>query len=387
MVELVSLSTSFPIEVNASTDRNEIKEALSQILYVPHVSLKPHIIAEIISYLETAFLNRSHTIKVFIAYNGSKVVGYVSAEIHPGYSSRNRKCATFGWLHAANFETCRLLLDACEQFARDQGIRLIRGNINFPKTIGGIGIQENGFEEQMLYGVAFSDPQSQIPHYLEKLGYKQDAEYVCMEVTHHTWGMGKELDKDIKIRYLSNEELRGRKDQLKDMARNVFYSVLPDAFGEDRFEEIMALFEKVPQSHYKLPDRFNPHNISQQSEFLEAWESCDLEKVNTFVHVAFTRDTDELVGAIFCLPDKYQLLQHEPITRVNVDTVMVKRGFGGKGIFSSLNNIGQLTGNMNGITYYEGTGIWMVNEDAVRTVLPHGRINRRFFVWQNRLKK
>lgn len=383
----MSLGNSFPVEIIDSTDRKEIREALYHILFVPSDSLKPHIIDEIISYLERAFLIRSHSIKVFIAYSGLKVVGYVSAEIHPGYTSRNRKCATFGWLHAANFEVCRLLLDACQQFARNHSIRLIRGNVNFPKAIGGIGMQESGFEEQILYGVAFSDPESQIPQYLEKLGYKRDAEYVCMEVTHNTWEMGKQLDKNIKIRYLTHKELRDRKEELNAMARNVFYSVLPDAFGEDRFEEVMELFEQVPQSHYKLPDTFNPYKISQQSEFLEAWESCNLEKVNTFVHIAFTRDTDKLVGAIFCLPDKYQLLQNEPITRVNVDTVMVKKGFGGKGIFSSLNNIGQLTGNINGVTYYEGTGIWMVNEDAVRTILPHGRINRRFFVWQKRLKK
>ena len=284
-----------------------------------------------------------------------------------------------------DFETCKLLLEACEQFARDHNIRLMRGNINFPKELGGLGIQEFGFEEQMLYGVAFNDPDSSITEYLEKLGYKRDAEYVCMEVTHHTWKMGKQLDKSIKIRYLPNKELRNRKNEISSIAQKVFYSVLPDAFGGDAVEGMFHLFEQVPQSEY-IP-LYDPTEITRQPEFLEAWESCDLNQVNSFVHMAFARDTDELVGIIFCLPDKYQLMLNQPITRVNVHTVMVKKGFGGRGIFSSLNNIGQLTGNACGITWYEGTGIWIVNEDAIRTILPHGRINRRFFVWQKRLKK
>ena len=387
MVENAQLSKRYNLEVTASTNLDEIKLALSQILYVPYSQLKSHIIEEILDYLASAFSDRPDTIMVFIAYKDLEVSGYVSVEIHPGFKSRNRKCATFGWLHAVDCETCKLLLDECEEYVREHNIKLIRGNINFPKAIGGIGIQESGFEEQMLYGVAFNDPASRITEYLERLGYKRDADYVCMEVTHGSWKLGKKLDKNIKIRYLSNEELRDRKDQLNAIARNVFYSVLPDAFGEDRFEEIMNLYAKVPQYHYKLPETFNPHIISQQPEFLEAWESCNLEKVNTLVHMAFTRETEELVGIILCLPDKYQLMLNKPITRINVDTVMLKEGFSGKGIFSSLNNIGQLTGTINGIAYYEGTGIWMMNEDAIRTILPHGKINRRFFVWQKRLKK
>lgn len=387
MVEQVQISDHERIQVIESTDMDEIKTALIQILYVPNTQLKPYIIDEIMEYLTFTFSNHSDTIKVFIAYRGVEVCGYITVEIHPGYTSRNRKSATFGWLHANNFEICKLLIEACEKFAREHNMKLIRGNLNFPKAIGGMGIQEFGFDEQMLYGVPFNDPDSKITKYLEKLGYIRDGEYVCMEVTKNSWEMGKALDKSIKIRYLTAEELKNRREQILSMITNAFVGFLPDSSGDNKYDEVLDLFAQVPKSHYILPKDFDPSSFSEQPEFLEAWESCDLEKVNTFVHIAFDRKTDEAVGIIFCLPDKYELLQNKPVTRVNVDTVVVRKGYGGKGIFSTLNNIGQLTGNMNGVTYYEGTGIWMVNEDAVRAILPHGRINRRFFVWQKRLKK
>jgi len=368
-----------------SKNISEIQDALERVLYVPDICLKPYIIREIIAYIASKFSIRDYQIKVYIAYKGSNVCGYVSTEIHPGYTSRNRKSATLGWLHANSFKTCKMLIDACESFARKNNMKLIRGNLNFPKELGGMGIQEFGFEERMLYGVPFNDPSSKITEYLQKLGYRRDAEYVCMEVTHNEWRMGKKLDKNIKIRYLTPEDLVRRDEEIISLIGNAFIGVLPDSSGGNKYYDVMELFASVPQSH-NLP-LYDPRETSDQPEFIEAWESCNLKKINSFVHIAFTRDTDEVVGIIFCLPDKYQILLDEPITRVNVDTVLVKKGYGRKGIFSSLNNIGQLTGNAYGVTYYEGTGIWMVNEDAVRTILPHGRINRRFFVWQKRLKK
>ena len=51
MVEEVQLSKINNLVVGGSTDLDEIKSALNQILYVPNPLLKPDIIKEIISYL------------------------------------------------------------------------------------------------------------------------------------------------------------------------------------------------------------------------------------------------------------------------------------------------------------------------------------------------
>ncbi|GAH92013.1 unnamed protein product, partial [marine sediment metagenome] len=66
-------------------------------------------------------------------------------------------CPTFGWLHAKDFRSCELLMNECENFVRENKLRKIRGPINFPKIIGGIGYQIEGFEAPMLNGVAFND--------------------------------------------------------------------------------------------------------------------------------------------------------------------------------------------------------------------------------------
>ncbi|MFX1395317.1 MAG: hypothetical protein ACFFAH_17395, partial [Promethearchaeota archaeon] len=91
--------------------------------------------------------------------------------------------------------------------------------------------------------------------------------------------------------------------------------------------------------------------------------------------------------AILSIPDLYELWLDQPITRDNVDTAMIKTEYKGRGIFSALNNIGQLSCNLNGVKYYEGTGIWLINQDAINAVMPHCKTNKKFVVVQKRLKK
>ena len=118
-----------------SEDINEIDEALCQLLYVPNEILKPKIIEELKKYYIRKFAEDDYKIKVFIAYDQNKEpCGFVSCEINPNYRSRNRKCASFGWLHANSFYICKGLITECENYVKENNIRLLRGNINFPKT-------------------------------------------------------------------------------------------------------------------------------------------------------------------------------------------------------------------------------------------------------------
>jgi len=370
-----------------SEDISEIDEILHQLLYVPNELLKPKIIDELKKYYMKKFAEDDYKIKFFIAYNqNSDPCGFVSCEINPNYRSRNRKCATFGWLHAGKFDICKELLFACENFVKENNIRLLRGNVNFPKSIGGIGIQTLGFEEQMMYGVPFSKRKAKILEFLKRLDYRTDAEYICMEVTKRKWVGGKKIDKEIKLGYLTLKEMNERKDELINLAKNAFYAVVPDACT-GRVNEILEIYAQVPKSHYKLEKKFDPYTYYGQPEFIEAWESCDLEKVVTFAPMAFERKTGKIVGTILSIPDLYELWQDQPITRDNVDTAMIKTEYKGKGIFSALNNIGELSCNLNGIKYYEGTGIWLINQDAIDAVMPLCKTNRKFMVFQKRIKR
>jgi hypothetical protein len=147
-----------------------------------------------------------------------------------------------------------------------------------------------------------------------------------------------------------------------------------------------SIDRSVPDSFYKLPDDFDPYHYSQRKEYREAWDNCDLEKVVTWAPFAIDRTTNGVVGVIFSIPNLYQLWLDEPLTHTNVDTAMVHKDYSRMGIFSNLNNIGQITLGFNGINYVEGTTIWSNNEKAVAAIFPHAKSLRKHVVFQRRIR-
>ena len=389
MLEIIEDLPNKRVKISSSTHIPEIKTALFKTLYVPDPRLKGKVIQTLLEYVESKLKNPTYKMKPLIASRGHQITGFMIALIHPTYRSYSRKCGTFGWLNAADFESCKGLIFECEHFMRENKIRKLRGNINFPKGLGGIGIQFKGFEHRMMYGVAFSDPNSHIIEYLVRLGYQKESEYTCMKVTKEVWPSGRLVSKDIRLGYLSLPELKERREDILELSKKCFQGSvpLPDTSGENRLDEVFDTYAQVPPSHYKLDYNFDPKVYSNIPEFIEAWENRDIENIVNWAPLAFDRKTDKLVGAIISAPDVYQMWLNEPITRNNVDTAMVDKNYAGKGIFSALNNIGQLTCNLNGVNYYEGTTIWYNNKDAINSIFPHCKHIRGHYVMQKRIKK
>ncbi|MFW9873819.1 MAG: hypothetical protein ACFFG0_11995 [Candidatus Thorarchaeota archaeon] len=385
MVQVLKKKKIEKICIQESYNLSEIKQALENQLYIPNILIKQKIISELLTYLEEKFSSPNYKIKPLISYYDSEVCGFVIVQIDPYYSSYSRKCGTFGWLHADSFDVCNKLMRECEIFIKENKIRKIRGNINFPKNLGGIGIQSMGFEEQMIYGVSYDDPYSQILNYLENLGFKKESEYTCVYVAQKSWYKGKKIDKDIEFRYLSIKELYKYADAIQNLAKSSFHEILPDASGRNRIFEFFEAFQKIPKSFYKIRDDFNPKIYSDVPQFIETWETYNLEKTEPFAPMAFDKKTGDLVGILLGLPDLFEAWADKPITRCNVDTAMIKKGYFGKGIFSALNNIGQLTCNLHGVDYFEGTGIWSNNSRAIDTIFPHCKPLRKHFVMQKRV--
>jgi len=386
MIQSIDIKNKDSIKVKESNNIEEIREVLNALLYVQNERLKPRLVKELSNYLNSKLIDEDYKLKVFIASSDSEYCGFVVSQFDPNYKSYSRKCGTFGWLTANDFEVCKKLIKECEIFLKGNRVRKLRGNVNFPKTFGGFGIQATGFEEQMIYGVTYGDPKSKILDYLDKLGYARESEYICMKVTKKTWDSGKRVSKDIRFEYLPLDELPEKKEEILNIAKGSFYTIMPDSTGGDeRFDEMLETYAQVPASHYKIPDDFDPKKYSNVPEFVEAWKSCDLEKIMNWVPLAIDRKTGDIAGLILGIPDLYELWLDQPITRANVDTVMVKKEYAGKGIFSALNNIGQLTCNLNGITYYEGTTIWYNNPDAINAIFPHGEHIRKHYVVQKRI--
>ncbi|MFW9969875.1 MAG: hypothetical protein ACFFDF_06715 [Candidatus Odinarchaeota archaeon] len=384
------------INVRESIDLKEIKEALEANFSISDNILKPNMVEHHIKYLDSKFRKSENNIRVFIAYSGEEPRGYVVSDLNPEYKSYGRKCGTFGWLYGKDSKIIKELLIHCEEFVKENKLRRIRGPINFPKNETGFGLQINGFEHDPLYGVALRNPNVGLYECLLNLRYEAEAEYTCLQVIEEVWTKGNSLNKSLKLCCVSFKELMERLDEIIELTRDSFVTLLPDTSGggRDNILELLHLATSIPKTHFRYEK--NPEvyvKYKNIPEFIEAWQESDLENMVTMFPMVVERNTNKLIGMLIGVLDHYQYWKDEYVSRVNVHTAMVRKGYNGKGVFSSLNNFGQATNRcMMGTTYFEGTGVWtrnskgVNNEKAVRSIFPHCIPIRTHVVFEKKLK-
>ena len=387
----ISLEKPIAKELTVASTRiiSEIQFVLTELLYVPDEKLKLVIILELLDYITEKFSRPDYNIRFFYTTQNGILTGFVICQIDSEYKSYGMSCPTFGWLHAKNFLSCNKLMNECENFVRQNNFRKLRGPVNYPKIIGGIGWQTEGFASPMMSGVAYNDPGSNVLVYLKELGYKIDSKYSCVDAFVKVWEKGKELDQDIMIRFLPLDEIKALKDQILNLAQQSFYSVLADApGGQSRFEEMIeAYYQAVKKVHIVNPD-FNPQTFADIPGFLDTWKAADLENIVSLCIFAFDRHSGDLVGLLMAQPNLFQLWAGEPLTHMNVDTVIIKKEYAGKGVFSALHNIGKtLSSAVYGYNYFEGTTIWANNDRAIKAIFPHSSPLRTHYVVQKRILK
>ena len=367
------------VEVNKSF---QIKKILMELLYVSDIALKPRIVSEIVAFFDRKSKSTEDEIVMFVALQNGARVGFVFCQIDQDYRSYGMRCPTFGWLHARNFEACKALVGECEKFVRANSFRKLRGPINYPKKVGGIGFQTEGFACPMMSGVAYNDPGSNVLAYLKELGYKKDAKYSCVDAFVKVWEKGKELDDDIVTRFLPLDEIKALKDQILSLAKQSFYSVLADAAGgKDRFDEMMEAYYQAGKKVTIVNPKFDPQTYAEIPGFLDTWNAADLGNIVSTCIFAFDRNSGELVGLLMAQPNLFQLWAGKPLMHMNVDTVIIKKEYAGKGIFSALHNIGKtLSSAVYGYDYFEGTTIWANNDRAIKAIFPHSSPLRTHYV-------
>ena len=162
----ISQYFEFAIEVNPHF--TFIQEALEILLYVPDERVKPKIIEEIVNYYSEKLNTPDHRVAIFIASQRDIPIGMVMTQIDPEYRTYSRKATTFSWLLCEDYATCKALMGQVERFARENKLKKIRGPINYPKIVGGIGIQTAGFDVAIMNGINFNHPGSKILTYLNK---------------------------------------------------------------------------------------------------------------------------------------------------------------------------------------------------------------------------
>jgi hypothetical protein len=217
-----------------------------------------------------------------------------------------------------------------------------------------------------------------------------------MKVDVESWKQGNSLDKNLKLCCLTKEEILEKLDEIVDLTSDSFSSLLPDTSGGgiENVKNLLELSTTVPKSHFRYQECSEIYSQYRHiPEFIEAWENADLENMVSTFPIVIERNTNKLIGMLIGVLDYYQLWKDEYISRVNVHTAMVRRGYNGKGVFSSLNNFGQATNRvMTGLNYYEGTAIWtknskgINNEDAVNSIFPHCTPIRKHVVLEKRVK-
>ncbi len=385
----ISLEKPIKKELAVASTKNiaEIQFILAELLYVPDQRLKLVILLELTDYLTEKFSESDYLINFFYTTQNGIVTGFVISQIDGEYKSYGKPCPTFGWLHSNNFVSCKKLMKECEKFVQENKFRKLRGPINYPKLIGGIGWQTEGFASPMMSGVAYNDPGSNVLAYLKELGYKIDTKYSCVDAFVKVWAKGEELDDDIMIRFLERDEIKALKDQILYLAQQSFYSVLADATGgQSRFEEIMEIYYQAGKKVKVLNRSFDPQTYADMPGFMDTWNAADLENIVSTSIFAFDRRTGELVGVLMAQPNMFQLWADEPLSHMNVDTEKNKKEYAGKGIFSALHNIGKtLSSAVYGYNYFEGTTIWANNDRAIKSIFPHSSPLRTHYVVQKRI--
>jgi hypothetical protein len=384
------------IKVRDTVDINEIAEALDATLHFQDLSIKPKIIEQHLEYLESKFRIPEYKIKVFIAYSNEEPCGYVVSDLNPEYKSYGRKCGTFGWLIVSSFKVCKELLRQCELFVKENKLRKIRGPINFPKNRMGFGLQVEGLQEPLIYGVAIPNSNMELYHYLVNTHYEAESEYTCMSVDVESWKKGNKLDKNLKLCCLPLTELNEKVDEIVELTGDSFSSLLPDTSGggKNNVQELISLATNIPKSHFKyheFPDLYKKYkNIP---EFIEAWQEADLENMITVFPMVIEKKTNKLIGMLIGVLNYYQYWKNKYVSHINVHTAMVRKGHNGKGVFSSLNNFGQATNrSMKGTTYFEGTAVWtknskgINNEKAISSIFPHCTPIRKHVVFEKRVR-
>jgi len=379
------------VEIYDERDPQKIQYSFEKLLYVPEKDLKPQIIYELMVYLKDKLEDESYPLKIFIAKEGRIISGIIVCQIDPTYRTYGRKCGTFGWLYALDSESCKMLIDRCEEFMMQNKIRKIRGPINYPKIIGGFGFQISGFDQDQMTGVPFNHPDSREIDFLTQFGYLRESKYWCVKVTKEYWKKGRDIPEGLKVHFPTLEEFKHLKEEILQLGQESFNAIFADTSGvEKRFEEIIRLYEifqNLPDDQSLLQRSNDPSQFTDTKAFIKVISKFDFSKRLPWVTLIFTVDNRQLVGVGLLLPNIYQVWAGKTLNQGNGDTVMIHPDYIGKGVFSLGHNIGQIPLKMHGITHIEGTQLWANNKHAIEVMFPHTKVVRKHVVFQKRLNR
>jgi hypothetical protein len=171
----------------------EVKEVRSLLDLLRFVSCEYEIKKGEKAFVPPIFLERLITLKyssffkhgkakLFIAKDGKKVVGRISAQIDELYIKKwNEKSGFFGFFECINSnEVAERLLTTAENYLKNEGMKKIMGSFSF-NINGESGILVQGFDEPPFVMMPFNPPY--YADLLEKNGYSKAKDLFAWKIT------------------------------------------------------------------------------------------------------------------------------------------------------------------------------------------------------------
>ncbi|MCR5004065.1 MAG: hypothetical protein K5984_06820, partial [Bacteroidales bacterium] len=115
--------------------------------------------------------------KMWLVFDGKKVVGRICGMINPRYNERyNTKRARFGWFDMIeDFEVAKLLIETAEAWAKSEGMNEIHGPLYY-NTLGKQGMLIEGFENIPPFNCIYNFPYYK--DFVERLGFEKECDWI-----------------------------------------------------------------------------------------------------------------------------------------------------------------------------------------------------------------
>ena len=170
--------------------------------------------------------------KLWLVFDGERVVGRISAMVNPRYNERyGTRRARFGWFDCIkDIEVARLLIGTAEAWAKEQGMDEIHGPLYY-NTFGKQGMLVEGYHNIPPFNCLYNYPYYN--EFMTELGYEKECDWVQykMVANHGVPDKARRVSKLVQERYNLHFGSLSALKKDKDLVRK-FFKVYNDSFAE-----------------------------------------------------------------------------------------------------------------------------------------------------------
>ncbi len=185
--------------------------------------------------------------RLWLAKDGSRVVGRICAMINPRFNERySRKSVRFGWFDCINdLEAARLLIAAAEQWGKEQGMEEIHGPLSY-NTLGKQGMLVEGYENIPPFNCLYN-----FPYYndlVTALGFVKECDWLQykMVANHGVPEKARRVAKVVEERYNLHFGSLDKLKKDKELVRK-FFRVYSDSFSQTVYNFIPFTEEEIEE--------------------------------------------------------------------------------------------------------------------------------------------